>query len=399
MAERGTIVYVHGASDRAVQEYDQVGRIQRQLAAANMAFDVLPTRWGELAGADLGTIEDALPILTDPAPAVPPPPTSITELRRLAESASDAGPIALAQPARRQSDDLLDICRTQVGAPGETIGLADGRAVPMDQACRLAADQVSQSDDYARARSSSIAEAELISAVGHVVSATTAEAAAAPQAVAQLVHVRIAEAVMGAAIATILVGYLGIDVGPDLKRWATDVLVPYRARLVREAGLGPGDIVLYQRSGDRIRKVVADELTQALERGGPVVALGNSLGGIVLVDLLAQPASPKPTLLVTVGSQAPLLATFGALGPLGRNGQLRAFTPWLNIYDRRDLLGFVASRVWPDPGVTDHEVNLGVGFPDAHGGAYLNNADVFKAIAEHPAISDQGTPGAAGGSF
>jgi hypothetical protein len=168
---------------------------------------------------------------------------------------------------------------------------------------------------------------------------------------------------------------------------------------VREAGLGPADIVLYQRAGDRIRKVVADKLTEALARGGPVVALGNSLGGIILVDLLAQPDSPKPTLLVTVGSQAPLLATFGALEPLERNGQLRPFTPWLNVFDRRDLLGFVASRVWPDPGITDHEVNLGVGFPDAHGGAYLNNADVFKAIAEQPAIGDQGAPGAAGGGF
>ena len=150
-------------------------------------------------------------------------------------------------------------------------------------------------------------------------SATAAEAAAAPQAAAQLVQVRIAEAVMGAALATILAGYLGIDVGPDLKRWATDVLVPHRARLVREAGLGPADIVLYQRSGERIRQVVADKLIEALARGGPVIALGNSLGGIILVDLLAQPDSPKPQLLTTVGSQAPLLATFGALAPIEKD--------------------------------------------------------------------------------
>ena len=232
------------------------------------------------------------------------------------------------------------------------------------------------------ARNSATAEAELISAVGHVVSATAAEAAAAPQAVAQLVQVRIAEAVMGAALATILAGYLGIDVGPDLKRWATDVLVPHRARLVREAGLGPADIVLYQRSGERIRQVVADKLVEALARGGPVVALGNSLGGIILVDLLAQPDSPKPQLLTTVGSQAPLLATFGALAPIERSAGPKPFQPWLNIYDRRDLIGFVAARVWPDEtGITDVEVDLGVGFPDAHGGAYLSNPDVFKAIA------------------
>src|SRR4051812_16658141 len=385
MAERGAIVYVHGASDRAAQEYEQVGRIERQLGTANMAFDVIPTRWGELAGADLRHIEDSLPALDATAiRAAAPPPPPADELRRLASSA----PIAFASPARRQSDDLLDICRTQVGQPGETISLTSGTSVPMDEACRLAATKVAQSDDYAKARSAATAESELVRAVGNVVSATAAEAAAAPHAVAQLVQVRIAEAVMGAALATILVGYLGIDVGPDLKRWATDVLVPHRARLVREAGLGPADIVLYQRSGERIRQVVADTLRQALAGGGPVVALGNSLGGIVLVDLLAQLDSPKPTLLTTVGSQAPLLATFGALAPIQRSGEPRPFQPWLNIYDRRDLISFVAGRVWPnESGITDVEVDLGVGFPDAHGGAYLSNPDVFKAIAAHPALS------------
>src|SRR3954447_22996061 len=285
MAERGAIVYVHGASDRAAQEYDQVARIERQLAAANMAFDVIPTRWGELAGADLRYIEDSLPVLDATAMRAEPPPPPADELRRLATTA----PIAFASPPRRQSDDLLDICRTQVGQPGETISLTSGTSVPMDEACRLAATKVAQSDDYAKARSAATAESELVRAVGNVVSATAAEAAAAPHVVAQLVQVRIAEAVMGAALATILVGYLGIDVGPDLKRWATDILVPHRARLVREAGFGPAGIVLYQRSGERIRQVVADTLRQALAGGGPVVALGNSLGGIVLVDLLAQP--------------------------------------------------------------------------------------------------------------
>lgn len=388
MAERGTIVYVHGASDRAAQVDDQVARIERQLAGANMAFDVVASRWGELAGADLGAIEDALPIIDGAARVAPVPPGPSAELRRLAESAARAGAIALVEGPRRQSDDLLDICRTQVGSPGESIALVGGNTVPMDEACRLAANRVGQSEDYVRARTSAVAETALISAVGHAVAATAAEPAVAPQDVAQLVQVRIAEAVMGAALATILVGYLGIDVGPDLKRWATDVLVPHRARLVREAGLGPADIVLYQRSGERIRQVVANSISDAVGRGGPVVALGNSLGGIILVDLLAQPHAPRPELLVTVGSQAPLLATFGALEPLERKGEPRPFQPWLNIYDRRDLLGFVASRVWPaESAITDHEVDLGVGFPDAHGGAYLDNADVFRAIREHPALA------------
>lgn len=61
MTRRGTIVYVHGASDRADQVADHVARIEQQLALAGMAFDVLPSRWGEAAGADLSRVELALP--------------------------------------------------------------------------------------------------------------------------------------------------------------------------------------------------------------------------------------------------------------------------------------------------------------------------------------------------
>ena len=153
MTERGAIVYVHGASDRAAQEYDQVGRIERQLAAAHMAFDVIPTRWGELAGADLSHIEDALPLTDSAMQAAALPPQPSAELRRLAATATAAAsPLGPAMAERRQSDDLLDICRTQVGKRGETISLAGGESVPMDEACRRAANRVGESNDYAQAR-------------------------------------------------------------------------------------------------------------------------------------------------------------------------------------------------------------------------------------------------------
>lgn len=387
---RGTIVYVHGASDRAAGVADHVSRIARQLEIAEMAFDVLPSRWGEVAGADLSRIEIALPMpnsteVTEP-PTVDSSPLAV--LAEMVEPDATVATFARATAVRRPSDELLQICETQIGAPDESITLADGRSIPLATACRDAASGIAASSEYALARASGVLDSLLLDAVGRAVVSTVAAPAAAPLEVAELAKVRIAEALLSAAVGTLLVGYLGIDIGPDLKRWATDVLVPHRARLMREAGLGPADIVLYQRAGERIRAYVAQTVREAIERGGPVVALGNSLGGIILVDVLSAEDAPRPDLLVTTGSQAPLLATFGALVPLGEEDSRSPFQPWLNIYDRRDLLSFVAAPVWPDAsGIRDHEVDLGVGFPDSHGASYLSSPEVFRAIREHPALA------------
>ncbi len=81
------------------------------------------------------------------------------------------------------------------------------------------------------------------------------------------------------------------------------------------------------------------------------------------------------------------VATSRGLFSLGR----RPFQPWLNIYDRRDLFGFVAQRVWPtEAAITDRQVDLGVGFPDAHGAIYLSHADIYQHIREHPALDGAG---------
>lgn len=389
MGPRGTIVYVHGASDRSAGVADHVARIENQLELAAMAFDVLPSSWGEVAGADLSRIDLSLPRVT-PAEVSEPPPIDAAPLVALAAVAQPGTAVLQFMDAaniHRQSDELLEVCQTQIGAPGESITLADGRSIPLASACRNAASGIATSREYATARTSAVTEPALVDAVGRAVVSSVAAPAASPGDVAALAQVRIAEAVLSAAIGALLVGYLGIDIGPDLKRWATDVLLPHRARLMREAGLGPADIVLYQRAGEHIREHVAQTLRQAIERGGPVVALGNSLGGIILVDLLSAEGAPRPNLLVTAGSQAPLLATFGALAPLGAPGSPPPFQPWLNIYDRRDLLSFVAAPVWPaESGITDYEVDLGVGFPDSHGASYLSSPQVFRAIREHPAL-------------
>ncbi|HUG49358.1 MAG TPA: hypothetical protein VMP67_13230 [Candidatus Limnocylindria bacterium] len=406
MDRRGTLVYVHGARDRRVEVDDHVARIERALSLAGLPLDVLPARWGEEAGASLEHIEQVLPLLGARSTGTPleepsPMPRDDGMLRVLLhegplaelEQMGRGTPAGSRDAQRREADQLLEICRTDIGSPGELITLASGGTASLAQACRLASATVEASPAYTAAHAGPVGESELVAAAGRAVAASVAAQAAQPLDVLQAVQLRIAEAVMGAAAATLLAGYLGIDVGAGLKRWATDVLLPHRARLMRDAALGPADVLLYQRDGARMRGVVARTLAEARSRGGPVLALGNSLGGIILVGLLAEPAAPKPDLLVTVGSQAPLLSLIGALEPLDGTGSRSLFAPWLNVYDRRDLLGFVAGGVWPNqPDITDREVDLGVGFPDAHGATYLSHADVYRHIRDHPALN--GAPGA-----
>jgi hypothetical protein len=195
---------------------------------------------------------------------------------------------------------------------------------------------------------------------------------------------------LGAAI----VAYSHIGDPPRwLELWGTDRVVMRRDALMLGI-LGVVDALVYQRAGGPIRDFVGRALADAKAEGGPVIALGNSLGGIILVDLLRQPDSPRPDLLVTAGSQSSVMSAIGALDDAT---EPPPFTPWLNIYDRRDFFAFIAQPVWPDvPGITDHRVDLGKGFPEVHGPAYFMDDQVFDAILGHPALAARsGTSGPA----
>lgn len=164
------------------------------------------------------------------------------------------------------------------------------------------------------------------------------------------------------------------------KRKATALATNRREGLMGASLPGIGDILFYQRRGDQVRQFVGQQLA-GLER--PVVAVGHSLGGIILVDLLAQEQAPVVDRLITVGSQSPLFFAIDALDRL-RPGQQDPlpFTPWLNIYSRNDLLSFLATGVFPGvDGITDVEVDAGVPFPESHS-AYWQLDHVFELIKE-----------------
>jgi hypothetical protein len=176
-------------------------------------------------------------------------------------------------------------------------------------------------------------------------------------------------------------------VGDWLRDTAVEFVKPRAASFVRDrrAGLtgaslpAIGDILFYQRRGGEICDHIARDLT-ALPR--PVIALGHSLGGIMLVDLLARAERPHVDLLITVGSQSPLFFIIDALDTLRPKRALTPFTPWLNVFDRGDMLSFCAERTFKGVGgIHDREVKSGVPFPDSHS-AYWFQDELFVAMRE-----------------
>ncbi|MEH2173203.1 hypothetical protein [Nostoc sp.] len=138
----------------------------------------------------------------------------------------------------------------------------------------------------------------------------------------------------------------------------------------------PGDILLYQTRGEKIRGFIQEQIAQAEP---PVVLIAHSLGGIACVDLLVQQQLSQVELLVTVGSQAPFLYEINALYSL-EYGQLlpEHFPQWLNIYDLRDFLSYVGNKIFPNR-VQDVPVDSRQPFPRSHG-AYWTNAKTWEAI-------------------
>ncbi|MGW5636326.1 hypothetical protein [Streptomyces sp. NPDC003832] len=157
-----------------------------------------------------------------------------------------------------------------------------------------------------------------------------------------------------------------------------------RGEVTSEKASEIGDILRYQSRGEHLRAHLEKVIGSSPE---PPVVIGHSLGGIALVDTLALASRRQPPLpvrlLVTAGSQAPFLHELGALAGLEPGDQLPSgFPDWLNIYDRRDVLSYLAEPVFRgDARVTDHEVCSDMPFPVSHS-AYWKLAPVFQRIAE-----------------
>lgn len=165
------------------------------------------------------------------------------------------------------------------------------------------------------------------------------------------------------------------------QRTLTQRVTRRRGALSDATSPAAGDIMRYQAHGSGvrgyIRQVVADAI--AGHPGRPVTLLAHSLGGVACVDTLIEELIPGVVRLVTVGSQAPFFYEIDALRALPYGKPLPdRFPAWLNIYDGRDFLSYIAAGVFPGR-VTDRRVDNGQPFPQAHS-AYWRNAAVWEHI-------------------
>jgi hypothetical protein len=147
-----------------------------------------------------------------------------------------------------------------------------------------------------------------------------------------------------------------------------------------------GDVFLYLREGERraaIRARVADALTQAHARAkagnGPLIVLGHSMGGVILYDMLTDPAGAglsanfKADVLMTVGSQPGFfeeLKLFAASDLQVGSDKPRklaakpAADHWWNVYDPVDILSFRCAPIFD--GAEDFVFSSVTGLIDAH---------------------------------
>ncbi len=151
------------------------------------------------------------------------------------------------------------------------------------------------------------------------------------------------------------------------------------------------DVIGYHRHRASIHAALREELERASDAAetagsGPVLPVALSLGGIALIDLLADWPDAPVEACVTVGSQAPLLYTFDALPalPYDEVDPPHLAVPWLNIYDSRDFLSFVAEPLFRRrdglASVVDLRVHSGKDFPKSHS-TYWELPAVWDAIA------------------
>ena len=182
--------------------------------------------------------------------------------------------------------------------------------------------------------------------------------------------------------------------GAGIRKEAIAKLVTYyyedrRVALVDEIGAQLlADVIGYHRHRDSIHAVLREELERTRSTAGdrPVLPVALSLGGIALIDLLAAWPEAPVEACVTVGTQAPLLYTFDALDalPYDESDPPRLAMPWLNVYDSRDFLSFVAEPLFRRSdglaSVVDLRVHSDRDFPASHS-AYWELAPVWDAIA------------------
>ncbi|MBY0254132.1 hypothetical protein [Methylobacterium sp. 391_Methyba4] len=408
MADK-TLLFVHGTGVRSVGREQTVSRIRKGLAKAGLGDIQLDfVDWGEAHGSKVSKedLEQVLPLgaamaLDDTTEAeieaalwsdllVDP----LVELRMAALRRSNVPLTDVPIPGGPQPADFALIQaihdlgpKLADPLPGEVTAEAirdAARSLAAESLVREAARSVGSAQDP-----------DLVAATARAIVATALRRARSePGAGPSALYLRSEREALVDEVRTGLApttqgigGWLRDKVQGFATARASDWAIKRRDGLMGSSSPFLGDILLYQRRGDEILAMIESKILELAGSGRQVIALGHSLGGIMLVDLLSRPRDERLPVskLITVGSQAPMLFKFDALGTMRPGHALpegTPFVPWLNIYDRSDLLSFCATRVFPDvAGIEDHEYKSGASFPEAHS-AYFLGDEVYTRIKQ-----------------
>ncbi|MFD8567836.1 alpha/beta fold hydrolase [Streptomyces sp. NPDC059639] len=374
-----TVVFIHGTGVREPRFSALHARVIEGLGATAPHARVVPYCWGEAHGA----------VLAARGASIPEPPGGMS---RGLDDVDDTDPWALLY-----ADPEAELALAAAGAG--TAVTAPGAEFPDERPRRLLrrlGDIAPELGGDLPARAAELARSPLLA---------PAAAALDPDQLARLLARAVAAAVIGAALdadAPVLctgdvrdaaVGRIAEALGatPEgtgrglllrvakgpLLRAGSRTAVRRRRALTEAVHPAAGDILRYLARGADARHGLRELIGR---QEPPVVLLGHSLGGIIALDTLILDPQPSVALLVTVGSQGPLLYETGALPSLTHPQSLPPHVPdWLNLYDRRDLLGYIGAHLFPGR-VTDVATDSRQPFPVAHS-AYWDDPAVYRAIA------------------
>ncbi|WP_030167929.1 MULTISPECIES: hypothetical protein [Actinomycetes] len=179
-------------------------------------------------------------------------------------------------------------------------------------------------------------------------------------------------------------GYAQLGAGDRIAELATQVVIRAgswafdRWRQPISDGAQPmlGDVVWYLTRGAQLRSVIGRIAAQVDD---DVILVGHSLGGIACLDLMLMTSIPSVRTLVTVGSQGPLLYELDSLPGLQVGAEIPTTLPrWVNYYDRRDALSYLAANVFSGR-AEDVQLDNGRHMPDSHS-AYFDNQAFYDSL-------------------
>jgi hypothetical protein len=378
-----TLLFVHGTGVRAAAYTSTLARIEQSVERHELALAVHGCYWGQAEGARLLCAGKSIPDYDATGGSPPDDGEQLLalwsllytdpwyELRLLRHM-----PVATPAFGKLPSAQLREM--VEHFSPSDVLGRAliaagiaqhFGSALEAIRAAPEFADAVETAPRDPLEHRRAIARA----IVAHVLVASDDQCSPPPDGATRDAIVQQLTDEMG--------GY-GLGVGEFLKGLVltkvTKKLIHDRGELSDAAAPTAGDILRFLAHGDGVRRLITRAIADL--EGQRVHLLGHSLGGIMCVDLLARGAIASVAGLVTVGSQAPFLYEIGALPGLMHPAALPDHFPrWTNIYDRRDILSYVAAGVLGDR-VTDVPVDNGQPFPQSHG-AYWSNREVWDAVA------------------